>query len=126
MAIGSEVAIVLDEPAIPVRPEVRGICEILGLDPLTFANEGKLLAIVAPEVAEAALAAVRSHPSGREAAIIGTVQAEPAAMVFLCTDIGCKRVLDMLVVDPLPRICYADFPNHRFISMRLAISASRR
>jgi len=104
MAIGSEVAIVFDEPAIPVRPEARGICEILGLGPLTIANEGKLLAIVAPEVAEAALAAVRSHPSGREAVIIGTVQAEPAAMVFLRTNIGGKRVLDMLVGDPSPRI----------------------
>lgn len=88
MAIASEVAIVLDEPAIPVRPEVRGTCEILGLDPLTIANEGKLLAIVAPEVAEAALAVMRNHPLGREAAIIGTVQAEPVAMVFLKTDIG--------------------------------------
>jgi hydrogenase expression/formation protein HypE len=91
MAIASEVAIVLDESAIPVRPEVRGTCEILGLDPLTIANEGKILAIVAPEVAEAA--------------IIGTIQAEPVAMVFLKTDIGGKRVLDMLVGDPLPRIC---------------------
>jgi len=105
IAIASEVAIVLDEPAIPVRPEVRGACEILGLDPLTIANEGKLLAIVAPEAAETALATLRTHPSGREAAIIGAVQAEPAAMVFLRTDIGGKRVLDMLVGDPLPRIC---------------------
>ena len=105
MAIASEVAIVLDESAIPVRPEVRGTCEILGLDPLTIANEGKLLAIVAPEVAEAALAVMRNHPLGREAAIIGTIQAEPVAMVFLKTDIGGKRVLDMLVGDPLPRIC---------------------
>src|SRR6266480_3811626 len=79
MAISSEVSVALDEHAIPVRPEVRGACEILGLDPLTIANEGKLLAIVAPEVAEAALHAMRSHPSGREAVIIGTVQAEPAA-----------------------------------------------
>jgi hydrogenase expression/formation protein HypE len=105
MAIASEVAVVLDEPTIPVRPEVRGACEILGLDPLTIANEGKLLAIVAPEGAEAALTAMRNHPLGREAAIIGSVQAEPAAMVFLRTDIGGKRVLDMLVGDPLPRIC---------------------
>ncbi len=105
MAIASEVAIVLDEPAIPVRPEVRGTCEILGLDPLTIANEGKLLAIVAPEAAETALATLRTHPLGQEAAMIGTVQAEPTAMVFLRTDIGGKRVLDMLVGDPLPRIC---------------------
>jgi hydrogenase expression/formation protein HypE len=105
MAIGSEVSIALDEHAIPVHPEVRGACEILGLDPLTIANEGKLLAIVASEKAEAALHAMRSYPLGREAAIIGTVQAEPAGLVFLRTDIGGMRVLDMLVGDPLPRIC---------------------
>jgi hydrogenase expression/formation protein HypE len=105
IAIGSEVSIGLDEHTIPVRPEVRGACEILGLDPLTIANEGKMLAIVSSETAEAALAAMRSHPLGREAAIIGSVQTEPAGMVFLRTDIGGMRVLDMLVGDPLPRIC---------------------
>lgn len=105
MAIGSEVSIALDEHAIPVHSEVRGACEILGLDPLTIANEGKLLAIVAPQVADAALAVMKAHPLGREAAIIGTVQADPAGLVFLRTDIGGMRVLDMLVGDPLPRIC---------------------
>jgi len=105
MAQASEVAVVLDEAAIPVRPDVRGICEILGLDPLTIANEGKLLAVVAPEAADAALAVMQAHPLGRDAAIIGTVQAEPAALVFMRTAIGGKRVLDMLVGDPLPRIC---------------------
>lgn len=105
IAMASEVSIALDQTAIPVRVEVRGACEILGLDPLTIANEGKLLAIVAPEKAAAVLAAMRSHPLGREAAIIGEVQAEPAAMVFIRTDIGGTRVLDMLVGDPLPRIC---------------------
>ena len=105
MALGSEVAIGLDEHAIPVHAGVRGACEILGLDPLTIANEGKLLAIVAPGKAAAALAAMRSHPLGSEAAIIGLVQAEPPGMVFLRTDIGGMRVLDMLVGDPLPRIC---------------------
>ncbi len=105
MALGSEVSIGLDEHAIPVHAGVRGACEILGLDPLTIANEGKLLAIVAPEKAELALAALRAHPLGREAVIIGTVQAEPPGMVFLRTDIGGMRVLDMLVGDPLPRIC---------------------
>jgi hydrogenase expression/formation protein HypE len=105
MALGSEVSIALDENTIPVRQGVRGACEILGLDPLTIANEGKLLAIVSAEKAEAALAAMRAHPLGREAAIIGTVQAEPAGLVFLRTDIGGMRVLDMLVGDPLPRIC---------------------
>jgi hydrogenase expression/formation protein HypE len=105
MALGSQVAIALDEPSIPVRAEVRGACEILGLDPLTIANEGKLLAVVAPKFAGAALAAMRGHPMGREAAIIGTVQPGPAGMVFMRTAIGGTRVLDMLVGDPLPRIC---------------------
>jgi hydrogenase expression/formation protein HypE len=105
MALGSEVAIGLDEHAIPVHGEVRGACEILGLDPLTIANEGKLLAIVTPDKAEVALKAMRNHPLGREAAIIGSVQADPPGMVFLRTDIGGMRVLDMLVGDPLPRIC---------------------
>lgn len=105
IALASEVSIALDEHAIPVRADVRGACEILGLDPLTIANEGKLLAIVAPEVADSVLTAMRAHPLGRAAAIIGEVRAEPAAMVFLRTDIGGTRVLDMLVGDPLPRIC---------------------
>jgi hydrogenase expression/formation protein HypE len=105
MAIGSEVSIGLDEHAIPVHAGVRGACEILGLDPLTIANEGKLLAIVAPEKAEVALATMRAHPLGSAAAIIGTVQVEPPGMVFLRTEIGGMRVLDMLVGDPLPRIC---------------------
>jgi hydrogenase expression/formation protein HypE len=105
MALASEVAIGLDEQAIPVHGGVRGACEILGLDPLTIANEGKLLAVVAPEAAEQALAVMRAHPLGREAAIIGSVQADPPGLVFLRTEIGGMRVLDMLVGDPLPRIC---------------------
>ena len=105
IAMASEISIALDEQAIPVRSGVRGACEILGLDPLTIANEGKLLAIVAPETAEAALRVMRGHPLGQEAGIIGEVRAEPVAMVFLRTDIGGTRVLDMLVGDPLPRIC---------------------
>lgn len=105
IALAAEVAIALDEWAIPVRPEVRGACEILGLDPLTIANEGRLLAMVAPEAADAALATLRAHPLSRGAAIIGEVRPEPAALVFLRTEIGGSRVLDMLVGDPLPRIC---------------------
>ncbi len=97
--------IALDEQAILVRAGVRGACGILGLDPLTIANEGKLLAIVAAEATDAALQAMRDHPLGREAAIIGEVRSEPVSMVFLRTDIGGTRVLDMLVGDPLPRIC---------------------
>jgi hydrogenase expression/formation protein HypE len=105
IALSSEVAVALDERSIPVHPDVRGACEILGLDPLTIANEGKLVAVVAPEVAGAALEALRAHPLGRDAAIIGEIRSEPPAMVFLRTDIGGTRVLDMLVGDPLPRIC---------------------
>jgi hydrogenase expression/formation protein HypE len=105
IALNSEVAIAIDELTVPVRPAVRGACEILGLDPLTIANEGKLIAIVPPESAQATLAAMRAHPLGAEACVIGEVLAEPPGMVFLRTDIGGTRVLDMLVGDPLPRIC---------------------
>jgi hydrogenase expression/formation protein HypE len=105
IAFSSEVAIAIDELAVPVHPAVRGACEILGLDPLTIANEGKLIAIVPPAAARAALEVMRAHPLGAEAAIIGEVRAEPPGMVFLRTEIGGTRVLDMLVGDPLPRIC---------------------
>jgi len=105
IAMASEVAIALDERLIPVRPDVRGACEILGLAPLTIANEGKLIAIVAPEFARKALETMRAHPLGSQAALIGEVRAEPPAMVLLRTELGGTRVLDMLVGDPLPRIC---------------------
>jgi hydrogenase expression/formation protein HypE len=105
IAMASEVSVALDERSIPIRSGVRGACEILGLDPLTIANEGKLLAIVAADSADAALQTMRNHPLGTEAAIIGEVRSEPVGMVFLRTDIGGTRVLDMLVGDPLPRIC---------------------
>jgi hydrogenase expression/formation protein HypE len=88
-----------------VRPEVVGACEILGIDQLYVANEGKLVAVVAPGEAEGALAALRSHPLGREAAIVGEVLAEPEGLVLLETAFGGSRVVDMLVGDPLPRIC---------------------
>ncbi|NUT57081.1 MAG: hydrogenase expression/formation protein HypE [Thermoleophilia bacterium] len=105
LALGADVAITLDELMIPVRPEVRGACEILGIDPLYVANEGKLLAVVAPEAEAAALAALRSHPLGTAAAVIGEVRAEPPGMVLLDTEFGGSRVVDMLAGDPLPRIC---------------------
>jgi len=105
IAIASEVGIALDERLIPVHSDVRGACEILGLDALTIANEGKLLAVVAPETAKTTLETMRAHPLGRDAALIGEVRAEPPAMVFLRTELGGTRVLDMLVGDPLPRIC---------------------
>ena len=104
-AQASQVAIRVHESMLPLREEVKGACEILGLDPLYLANEGKLVAIVPPEEAQAALASLRAHPLGADAAIIGEVIAEPEGMVLLRTGIGGSRVLDMLVGDPLPRIC---------------------
>ena len=105
IAAASQVTIAIKETAIPVRDATRGACEILGLDPLYIANEGKLLAIVPPEFAEDIVAALREHPLGADAQIIGEVWAEPKGLVFLQTEIGGNRVVDMLVGDPLPRIC---------------------
>jgi hydrogenase expression/formation protein HypE len=95
----------LDEEALPVRPAVRAACEILGIDPLYVANEGKLIAVVAPEAAEAALGLLREHELGREAAVVGTVEEAPDPLVLLDTTLGGSRIVDMLVGDPLPRIC---------------------
>lgn len=95
----------LEERALPVRREVAGACEILGIDPLYVANEGKLVAVVAPEAAEAALELLRSRPLGSEAAIVGTVGHEPDGLVVMETQLGGNRIVDMLVGDPLPRIC---------------------
>jgi hydrogenase expression/formation protein HypE len=95
----------LDEAHIPLAEEVRGACEILGLDPLYVANEGKMLAIVAPDAAEAALAAMQSHPLGARAAIVGEVVAEHPGKVMLRSRIGGTRVVDMLSGEQLPRIC---------------------
>ena len=97
--------VVLDEPSLPVAPMVNGACEMLGIDPLYVANEGKVLAVVAPEEAAAGLAALRAHPLGRSAVDIGEIVAEPAATVVLRTAFGGTRIVDMLVGDPLPRIC---------------------
>jgi hydrogenase expression/formation protein HypE len=98
-------AVLLKEAALPLRPSVVGACEILGIDPLYVANEGKLVAIVAAEAAEDALAALRAHPLGEEAALVGSVTAEPEGLVLLDTAFGGSRIVDMLVGDPLPRIC---------------------
>ncbi|HZS57671.1 MAG TPA: hydrogenase expression/formation protein HypE [Gemmatimonadaceae bacterium] len=95
----------ISEDRVPVRGAVRGACEILGLDPLHIANEGKLIAIVPPDRVGQALAALRAHPLGTDAAAIGVATDEPAGMVIVKTAIGGARVLDMLVGDPLPRIC---------------------
>ena len=101
----SRVGMELDEAAIPVREEVQGACEMLGLDPLYVANEGKLIAIVAAEAAEPVLEAMRRHPLGSQAQIIGTVTAEHAGLVTLRTTLGTSRIVDMLAGDQLPRIC---------------------
>ena len=101
----TQLAISIDEDRVQVRLPVRGACEILGLEPLHIANEGKLVAIVPKAQADDALRAMRAHRYGADAAIIGTVLPEPAGMVLLRTSIGGSRVLDMLVGDPLPRIC---------------------
>jgi len=105
LARASRVAMIINEAAVPVHPAVAGAAEILGIDPMHVANEGKLVAIVAPEAAEAALAALRSMPGGEEAAEIGECKTEPEGMVLMATAFGGKRVMDQLVGDPLPRIC---------------------
>jgi len=104
-AVSSNVGIRLYEAALPLDDGVRGACEILGLDPLYLANEGKLVAIVPGSLAEGVLAAMRAHPAGRDAAIVGEVCAQPAGHVILSTAIGGDRVVDMLVGEQLPRIC---------------------
>ncbi|MCB1939785.1 MAG: hydrogenase expression/formation protein HypE, partial [Rhodocyclaceae bacterium] len=105
IAAQSGVGMLLEEKAIPVREQVDAACELLGLDPLYVANEGKLVAIVPAEAADAALAALRAHPLGREAARIGEVTADPNAFVQIRTGFGGKRMVDWLSGEPLPRIC---------------------
>jgi hydrogenase expression/formation protein HypE len=105
IASSAGVGVFVDETAIPVRPEVRGACEILGIDPLHIANEGKMIAVVPAGESDAALAALRGHPLGRDAAVIGEARAEAPGMVVARTGVGGSRVLDMLVGDALPRIC---------------------
>lgn len=105
IAAQSRVSIGIVEKAIPVRDEVRGACELLGLDPLYVANEGKLVAIVAPAAADQVLAAMRRNSLGEEAAIIGTVGQENPGMVTMRTAFGSTRIVDLLPGDQLPRIC---------------------
>ncbi|MEO7392466.1 MAG: hydrogenase expression/formation protein HypE [Ramlibacter sp.] len=104
-ALSSDVAIRLQEDALPLREEVKGACEILGLDPLYLANEGKLVAVVPAQDADRVLAAMRAHPAGTHAAIIGEVTQQPAGVVVLHTGFGGQRIVDMLVGEQLPRIC---------------------
>jgi hydrogenase expression/formation protein HypE len=105
LARDSGYGVALREERLPIRDVVHGACEILGIDPLYVANEGKLLAVVAPEVADAALEALRGVEGGEEAQIIGEVREEPPGMVIMHTQFGGTRMIDMLVGDPLPRIC---------------------
>ena len=104
-AHGSNVGIRIRERDVPLREEVKGACEILGLDPLYLANEGKLVAVVPAADADGVLAAMRAHPAGAGAAIIGEVTARPAGMVVMHTVFGGERIVDMLVGEQLPRIC---------------------
>ena len=99
------VGMLLREQSIPVRESVQGACEVLGLDPLYVANEGKLVAMVVPEMAQAVLRQMQQHPLGRDAAIIGEVVAEHPGMVLMKTQIGGTRVLDVMFGEQLPRIC---------------------
>jgi len=101
----SGVGIEIEEETIPVREDVRGACEMLGLDPLYVANEGKLVAIVAPEAADALVETMRQHRLGKEARIIGTVSDKNAGLVTMRTTLGTTRIVDMLAGDQLPRIC---------------------
>ena len=105
LARSAAVSIAVEEAAIPVKPEVAGACELLGIDPAYVANEGKLVAFVAPEAADDALAAMRAVDGCAEAAVIAEVREEPPGMVLVETAFGGRRVMDLLAGDPLPRIC---------------------
>jgi hydrogenase expression/formation protein HypE len=105
IAARSRVGIELDEKSIPLREEVLGACEMLGLDPLYVANEGKLVAIVAPQSADDVLQVMRKHPLGRQAQIIGKVTESQPPIVTMRTRLGTSRIVDLLTGDQLPRIC---------------------
>jgi hydrogenase expression/formation protein HypE len=97
--------VVLDERTLPIRPAVNGACEMLGIDPLYVANEGKFLAVLDPAETDAALAAMHAHPAGGDAVVIGEITDKIGSTVALRTSFGGTRIVDMLVGDPLPRIC---------------------
>jgi hydrogenase expression/formation protein HypE len=105
LAAASSLAVRVREEMLPVRPTVFATCEILGIDPLYVANEGKLVAVVAAHAAADALALLREHPLGADAVEIGVVEQDPEGMVLLDTTLGGSRIVDLLVGDPLPRIC---------------------
>jgi hydrogenase expression/formation protein HypE len=104
-ALTANVGIRINENAIPIREEVNGVCEILGLEPLYLANEGKLVIIAPPEKADLILATMKNHPTGKQASIIGEIIPNPPGIVLLKTTFGAERIIDMLVGDQLPRIC---------------------
>ncbi|MGA8028791.1 MAG: hydrogenase expression/formation protein HypE [Bryobacteraceae bacterium] len=105
LARDCDLGVLVFEDRVPIRDTVRGACELLGLDPLHIANEGQFLAVIAPEYADAALAILHETAGGREAVIIGEIKDQPSATVLGATNYGGTRVIDMLVGDPLPRIC---------------------
>jgi hydrogenase expression/formation protein HypE len=105
IAADTGLGVTIDEKEIPVREEVRAICDLVGFDPLHLANEGKALLVVSPEEAQAALTALRRHPLGERASIIGSITASSPGKVILKTTSGGKRILDLPESDPLPRIC---------------------
>lgn len=105
IAVSAGMGIILEEKLLPVSGQVRGACEILGLDPLYIANEGKILVIVPGEIAESILTAMKQHPQGMNSVIIGRVTGEHPGVVRMQTSIGSSRVIDMLTGDQLPRIC---------------------
>ena len=105
IAVAAQVSVVVDESAVPMLPVVTGACELLGIDPLYVACEGRLVTVVDGDQADAALAALRGHPLGASAAIIGRINDDPPGLVLLKTSFGGTRIVDLLVGDPLPRIC---------------------
>jgi hydrogenase expression/formation protein HypE len=105
LARDCRLGMILYEQQIPIRDTVRGACELLGLDPLHIANEGQFLAVVAAEYADAALNALQLAPGGEQAQMIGEVRPQPAGAVLEMNGYGGSRIVDMLVGDPLPRIC---------------------
>jgi hydrogenase expression/formation protein HypE len=105
LARDTDLTVVLNEQSLPVMPAVAAACELLGIDPLYVANEGKLVAVVPPAQADAALRALRADPLGSSAARVGEIHADPPGIVVLRTAMGGTRIVDMLVGDPLPRIC---------------------
>jgi hydrogenase expression/formation protein HypE len=105
LANDAGLGVVVDEGRLPISPAVNGACEILGIDPMYVANEGKLIAVVAEDAVDDALSALVAVDGGEQAAVVGRVAAEPAGMVLVNTTFGGTRIMDMLIGDPLPRIC---------------------